>query len=521
MLKDDFFYSQGKRVPLTKAKNVVAVKEPPENEHNARTESMTTDRKAIVNIPQYGIRIYEGGTSSRNFTADTADSDELPVFEQTAGDYMIATNEFHAKFKPEVTESQINEMNQKFGVKIVEKLPYDEHLYRLEIIPGENKLGAVETANAYYESGEAIEAEPNFIRKKHVRDTTSNVILAEQANVTERSGSDYLPEQWHLEHTKVIDAWEVAKGAGVTICIMDDGVETSHPEFQNRIVKQRDYSDPNLPNDGNPNFTSDNHGTSVAGVAAAAGVKAYGAAPASQIIAIRSPDYLGVNAEAEMFDWAVSEGADVINCSWGPPDTNNPNTDGEYPLPLLVRAAIHNAATRGRNGKGVVICWAAGNGDQSMSSDQYAANPDVLAIAACTDSAERSYYSDYGNEVWISAPSNGGSKGIITTDRLGNKGYNRGSSSSDLQDSDYTGRFGGTSSASPLVAGIVGLMLSANPALTLQQVKEILARTADKIGDPASYARETDVGRHSDWYGYGRVNALKAVQEAKRLGTGI
>ncbi|WP_426332937.1 S8 family serine peptidase [Paenibacillus silvae] len=521
MLKNDFFYSQGTRVPLTKAKNVIAVKESAENEHTGRTEFMTTDRKAILVIPQYGIGIYEDGASRRNFTADNTVSDELPIFEQTAGDYMIATREFHTKFKPEVTESQINEMNQQFGVKIVEKLPYDDHLYRLEIIPGENKLGVVETANAYYESGETIESEPNFIRKKHVRDTTSNVILAEQANVTERSGSDYLPEQWHLVHTKVIDAWENAKGTGVTICIMDDGVETSHPEFQNRIVKQRDYSDPNLPNDGNPNLASDNHGTSVAGVAAAAGVKAYGAAPASQIIAIRSPDYLGVDAEAKMFDWAVSEGADVINCSWGPPDTSNPNTDWEYPLPLLVRAAIHNAATRGRNGKGVIICWAAGNGNQSMSTDQYAANPDVLAIAACTDSGERSSYSDFGNEVWISAPSNGGRRGILTTDRSGNKGYNQGTSSNDLQDSNYTGRFGGTSSASPLVAGIVGLMLSANSALTLQDVKGILARTADKIGDPVSYARETALGRHSDLYGYGRVNALNAVKEAKRLGSGI
>ncbi|MBJ8193212.1 S8 family serine peptidase, partial [Bacillus cereus] len=89
----------------------------------------------------------------------------------------------------------------------------------------------------------------------------------------------------------------------------------------------------------------------------------------------------------------------------------------------------------------------------------------------------------------------------ITADRSGDSGYNSGGNPRELQDPNYTGRFGGPSSASPLAAGIVGLMLSANPDLNLQQIKEILARTADKIGDFASYTRETALGRHSDWYG--------------------
>ena len=137
----------------------------------------------------------------------------------------------------------------------------------------------------------------------------------------------------------------------------------------------------------------------------------------------------------------------------------------------------------------------------------FAIHPDVIAVAASTSNDDRSHYSNFGPEIWVSAPSSGrGGRGILTTDRTGSVGYDEG---------DYTidDPFGGTSSSTPLAAGICGLMLSVNPNLTASEVRDILKVTAVKI-DPqnGNYNNEG----HSDLYGWGRIDAFDCVQEAAR-----
>jgi len=119
-----------------------------------------------------------------------------------------------------------------------------------------------------------------------------------------------------------------------------------------------------------------------------------------------------------------------------------------------------------------------------------------VAVGAGTDWDYRSDYSQYGPRLDFVAPSNGGFAGVTTTDRQGAAGY--GSTS-------YTSTFGGTSSASPLAAGVAALVLSANPNLTASQVRQSLRNTCDQIG-PASYM----AGRN-DYYGHGRINANAAL----------
>jgi subtilisin-like proprotein convertase family protein len=149
---------------------------------------------------------------------------------------------------------------------------------------------------------------------------------------------------------------------------------------------------------------------------------------------------------------------------------------------------------------------------------------------------QKAAYSNWGNEIFIAAPSSNGIPAIslnqtgmiptappiqgnleglavFSTDRVGTAGYDAG---------DFTDSFGGTSSAAPVVAGVVGLMLSVNPSLTLAQVKDILRQTAEKVVDPnpdpqlglrlGSYERNG----HSPWFGYGKINAYAAVQESLR-----
>jgi len=130
-----------------------------------------------------------------------------------------------------------------------------------------------------------------------------------------------------------------------------------------------------------------------------------------------------------------------------------------------------------------------------------ASNPDAIAVGASNDGVdsgeeERSHYSQFGSDLDVVAPSSGGVLGITTTDRMGASGYTT---------SNYTLDFGGTSSATPLVAGIAASIITQNPALTAGEVRAVLHGGADKIG-PYAYS-----GGRNDYYGYGRVNLFHSL----------
>jgi subtilisin family serine protease len=325
-------------------------------------------------------------------------------------------------------------------------------------------------------------------------------------------------------------------------------VDINHPDFQGpgKLVAPRDFRENDfLPL---PGEAEDNHGTSCAGVAVAeeTGTGAVGVAPGCALMPIRTTGFLDDESIEQLFDWAVRNGASVISCSWGPSAVY-------FPLSLRQRAALTRAATRGRNGKGCVIVFAAGNANRPTNGKVnergwqnnvlkgptewlggFATHPDVIAVSASTSLNKKAVYSNWGAEISVCAPSNNAPPGvglqgvgyvftapeittpirglgIVTTDRVGGEGYDP---------SDFTRDFGGTSSACPLVAGVAALVLSANPDLTAVEVKQILQQTADKIVDPDAdpqlgFRKGTyENGGRSDWFGYGKVNALKAAQAA-------
>jgi subtilisin family serine protease len=185
----------------------------------------------------------------------------------------------------------------------------------------------------------------------------------------------------------------------------------------------------------------------------------------------------------------VPEGEDFIFSAW---------VSSELSDVLRFRLDVDNDGSfdlgRDQSGDPVVI----------RRVDYPARYPEALAIGASSDQDCRSDYSQFGPELDFVAPSSGGllNRQIFTTDLTGAEGYN--------PNGDYTATFGGTSSATPLAAGIVGLVLSRNPNLTRKDVKQILRNTADKIGPggPAAY----DEKGHNDRYGSGRLNANKAVK---------
>ncbi|MBE9210099.1 S8 family serine peptidase [Nostoc sp. LEGE 06077] len=394
-------------------------------------------------------------------------------------------------------------------------------------------------------------------------------VLAAEPNIIINSETHYKPrdplytQQWYLNHSggeelvlgshiSVEKAWDITRGVrSVVVAVVDDSFDLNHPDFQGsgkvvapRDLKQNDF----LPL---PDAKETSHGTACAGVAVAEenGAGIVGVAPGCAFMPIRTTGYLDDESVEQIFNWAIDKGASVISCSWGASAVY-------FPLSLRQRAAITRAATKGRNGKGCVILFAAGNANRPINGavleqnwpdkilqgktdwlSGFAVHPDVMAVAASTSLNKKAAYSNWGDSIAVCAPSNNAPPGmsfpakgyvytqpaiasylsglgVFTTDQIGAAGYEKG---------DFTGNFGGTSSATPVVAGVAALVLSANPELTAQQVKRILQETADKIVDPNADPQlglkggTYDGNGHSQWFGYGKVNAAKAVQAAKQM----
>lgn len=338
-------------------------------------------------------------------------------------------------------------------------------------------------------------------------------------------GDRGFPRQWHLLNTgqgggtpgadcNAAAAWDVTWGdPEIVVAVIDDGFDLDHPDL---VGKWRDPFDATggdfqpLPEYG------DNHGTACAGVAVAGrgGGRTVGVAPDCSLMPIRHAGRLGDYQEAQAFKHAFEKGADVISCSWGPYDAYSQQFQ---PMSSLTRTVVDLCATKGRDGRGIPIFFAAGNGNEPLDLDGYANHHNVIAVAASTNLDDKAWYSDYGPNVWVCAPSSGGTLGIYTVDRTGEDGY--------APDSDYTADFGGTSSATPLVAGVAALMLSVNPALTVAEVKEILKETAAPIRIDApreykdfwgdEYSDAYDAQGHSPVFGWGRIDAGMAVALAQ------
>lgn len=327
-------------------------------------------------------------------------------------------------------------------------------------------------------------------------------------------------DQWHLKnagatrtHVNVENAWRYGetggvKGSGVRIGIVDDGLQTAHPDLSANVDTTNDYDW--LGNDNNPNPGSgDDHGTSCAGNAGARGNNATGVsgtAPEATLVGLRLISTVEVTDSQEAAALAhLPQLIQIKSNSWGPSDDGN---QLGAPGPLT-RAALANAAATGRGGLGSIFLWAGGNGGDVLDNsnyDGYANDIHTIAVAACDNSGGQSWYSEPGANLVVAAPSNGGSLGITTTDRTGTSGYASG---------DYTDDFGGTSSATPTAAGIVALMLEKNPGLGWRDVQEILIRSAFKIRPTDSDWSDNPAGFHFNHkFGAGLIDATAAVDLA-------
>ena len=330
--------------------------------------------------------------------------------------------------------------------------------------------------------------------------------------------------QWHLNsggafnQINVTGAWDSVRGTGVRIGIVDDGMQTGHPDLQPNAdtAIDHDWND-GTPDTPEPNAAVDHHGTACAGVAAARGgngIGVSGSAPGATLVGLRLIAGFTDDAdEAAAMSWR-NDVISVYSNSWGP-DDDAQTLEGPGPA---TAAAMRNGALTGRQGKGCVYVWAAGNGGgvkDNSNKDGYANSIYAIAVGASTSGGTAAGYSEAGSNVAVCAPSSGG-LGIVTTDLTGAAGYNSSDpGSNEPADLAYTGSFGGTSSAAPLVAGVVALMLEANPQLGWRDVKEILMRSARQLEPASGWTTNGGGIRFHDKFGAGQVDAGAAVAMAR------
>ncbi len=367
-------------------------------------------------------------------------------------------------------------------------------------------------------------------------------------------------------------------GNGIKILVSDDGVESGHEDLSANFLVgnySRNYTvNPYTALNAEPTASTDNHGTSVAGLIAAVGWNHRGGRGVAPKAKLASANFMSDNVSktvAQMVDQATGN-FDVYNQSWGAVQDGIEEINSSYKSQLLY------GVTNYRDSKGANYVKASGNsyliqlsrspntielGNSNFDSTN--STPYTINVAALAASGISASYSSPGSNLWVAAQ--GGEDGadepaITTTDRTGcNLGYALSSTLSSLSfqkgannySCKYNAEFNGTSSAAPLVSGAVALLLEANPNLTWRDVKYILARTATKIhptisaqtenplylAKPAEYANHkvpnsyvyeqswiANGAKASDnltaapfyyhnWFGFGRINVDAAIVMAK------
>lgn len=353
---------------------------------------------------------------------------------------------------------------------------------------------------AIVDRGEAV------VRSIQLMDAPS-VVYAEP-DFVEHIGHRHTPSdpdfvgQWH--HAKILcdSAWDLSRGAGVSLAVIDNGFDIAHGDLvfgplSGWFQTSSDHADATfIP--GTAGMPDHNHGTQCAGMIAAregndlggCGV-AFGAT--LNMIAC-SGDQVGTQSTmATALAYAASpqlanpaapsQGADIIVSSLGP-------NGAQWQIRQVTSDAIDYAATQGRNGKGCAIFWACTNGNFPIGADEVCSHAHVIAVGRSRPD-DHDDSSGFGPQleflapgVGVLMPRSGGSRYAIDT---------------------------GTSFAAPCAAAVAALALSRHPNLTAMQVRQLMRDSCDKTGNiPYNEGRNPR-------YGYGRVNARRAVDEAIRL----
>ena len=494
------------------------------------------------------------------------------------GQELLITDRIFVTFREPLPSDQVDAFAGRYGLIKEEAYSDRDYLFQLTDHTGMNPVKLVV---------KLTEEEPLVQAAEH--DLNQRMSTYQPALPTDPAYA----RQWHL-HARLADpafdprsssrceeAWQLLNSFGsadVVVGITDDGCKLDHPDFDSpgkfagwgyfrgaRLITRADI-DANLSEMYKP---GSNHGTSCAGVIGAEvdAVLTVGAAPGCRLLPIQwessGPSLFISDSKMLTVLNHIADKVDVLSNSWGGVP------DNLWALNVVNRIA-QLAQTGGRRGRGIVFLWAAGNEncpiqhtaavdvpytggwerrpDGSLRwvgvrtarvfQNNLVGIPGVMHVAALASNAQRSHYSNYGTGIGVCAPtSNSHEYRRLTVTGLG-------ITTTTGPADGVTNQFGGTSSATPLVAGIAALVVSANPDLTAVEVISILKQTVSKDLNKAGYPRTPPAsfdpsptwdispiapfdradftnnagadGSWSPWFGHGRVNASGAVAEALR-----
>ena len=342
----------------------------------------------------------------------------------------------------------------------------------------------------------------------------SNISAINLNNITD----DYYAKQFYLDQMKVKTAWQnqlnrdKCFGNGITITVVDSGVEGKHEDLIDNIDNAGSYDVISQKKGLLPRPNS-NHGTNVAGIIVA-GINGFGVVGIANRSKLQSYNLLkDRNLANELI--ALQASGDISNNSWGPPD----RWARLSPSHISWRNALDYQVKNGRNGKGTIYVWAGGNGalaEDNSNYDGYANYRKVIAVAYLGANNRKGISSEKGANILISAPG----ENIYTTKLTPLNG--KASSCADI-DCRYTKSFDKTSAATPMVSGAIALLLESNANLGWRDVRKIIAQSAARIdADDSDWVKNGAGLWVNHKYGYGLIDVEKSIDLAQNwtnLGT--
>jgi len=542
----DFFYSpDGEKVVLKLKKDMALVKHRPETsidtwlaQSNFTSSTIISNNLVIVSFDSMQMNL-------NNLKQNSNILDAVYALENAYGSKQIPTNVIIIKLKVgNLIEELFNSVGLIQYVEEVELFNIYENIYvaTLNIPLGDVMLWS----RSLFETGKCDFATPSFLRNLFSHDSKRNSSSADFLdNSFSRSNggnsNPFFEYQWGLKNTgpsyffpfavadmdiRAEDAWKITKGIpDIKIAVLDERVQLDHPDLEENILRELVYDATQYPiPPPSPNFL-DYRGTCWAGIIAAADndIGIIGVAPKCKIVPVRignfssSSSNKGIPFETWTDEYTLMKGihyawhdakVDVIHCSWGWSD--------DYLGPVYYE--LQTAATQGRDGKGCVIVAPSGDNwlGPGYGLDAPARYPFVLGVGAIDLTGRLIIYSQCGTTIDFVAPGH-----EILSTFYDNEYYF-------LSAENYYYPLLGYESlyASAFVAGVAALVLSANPCLTSEEVKKVIALSCEQYdykhfgNDDSfyfSYFQQHKYGKWNNEMGYGLVNANKSVKYALSL----
>jgi subtilisin family serine protease len=425
--------------------------------------------------------------------AVTGDAAVRLVFMDRGGNTMIGTELATVQFPADMKDARVQGELTRFGLRLVRQLRFSPNLFEVRL-PSEKifpeAVADLQAAKSF------TFAEPTFLQ-----------ILGPRMRPTDPG----YPNQWQHHNDgsnggkpgadlSSEQAWNLTRGAGVRIAVIDNGIQVSHPGLKDGLAGGGYFASDGTGAatfvkraTGASGFPGGNHGTFCLGMAGARMNKRQGgcgSAPEASLIPVacmgdqvltqttlaRAIAY-AADPNTEDGAAAASDGADVIACSLGP-------NGGTWDLTSVLELAIQNAARTGRGGRGVPLFWAVSNGPFEVALDEVCSHADVIAVGR-SSRLDIEDGSAFGPKLEFLAPG----RDVYSTQQGSKYGFGT-----------------GTSYACPLSAGVAALVLARYPNWSRDEVRARLRESCDKIGSVTYDA----TGRHPE-YGYGRINAGRSV----------